>query len=156
MKFSPKAIASLRAAIGAFIVILSLGLITDNIGINLMIASFGSTCAIVFALPDSPAARARNIMFSYITSAVIAYLLYQTFGYHVAIMALGVAVSIFLMMYENLIHPPAAGIPIFFYYIKPEPEFLLFPILTGCVAIIIARKIFKKLHKTKQKSTHKM
>lgn len=144
IKPSRKTILSFKAASAAFCVILLLGLVTGNTGVNLMIASFGSTCAIVFAMPKSPAARARNIIFTYTTSAATAFALYYIFGYATPVMALGVGISIFLMMYENLIHPPAAGIPIFFYYIKPQPEFLLFPILTGCIIIIIARKLYKK------------
>ncbi len=135
---------SIKAGIAAFAVILFLGLFTEHTYFNLMIASFGSTCAIVFAMPKSPASRARNIIFSYTTTSVIAFLLYYILGYEAWVMALCVGLSVFLMIYENLIHPPAAGIPIFFYYIKPEPEFLLFPILSGCVVIIIARKLYKK------------
>ena len=74
---------------------------------------------------------------------MLAYILYHLGGYNIYMMALGVGLAVFLMMYENLIHPPAAGIPIFFYYIKPEPEFLLFPIFAGCAVILLARKIYK-------------
>lgn len=141
---SKKTKESLKAGAAAFAMILLLGLITQTTYLNLMIASFGSTCAIVFAMPKSPAARARNIIFTYTTTSIAAFLLFHLLGYHMWVMAFCVGLSVFLMIYENLIHPPAAGIPIFFYYIKPEPEFLLFPILGGCVVIIVARKLYKE------------
>jgi CBS-domain-containing membrane protein len=134
---------SIKAALAAFAVIFLLSAVTNNTPFNLMIASFGSTCAIVFAMPKSAASRARNIIFTYTTTSLASFLLYLLFGYATWVMALCVGLSVFLMIYENLVHPPAAGIPIFFYYIKPEPEFLLFPILSGCVVIIIARKLYK-------------
>ena len=148
-KLHKKTKNSLKASIAAFIVIAVLGLITEYTHFNMIIAPLGSTCAIVFGMPNSPAARARNILFTYIMASVTAYLLYYFFGYHVIVMAAGVAIAVYLMIYENLIHPPAAGIPIFFYYIKPQPEFLLFPILSGCVVILIARKIYRKLWMTR-------
>ena len=50
---------SFIAAAAAFAVILLLGLATEFTGYGLMLASFGSTCAIVFTMPKSPAARAQ-------------------------------------------------------------------------------------------------
>lgn len=141
--FKKKTKDSAVAGIASFLTIFILAWLTDNTGFNFLMAPFGATTALVYTLPKAQISQAKNILFGYTSASAVSFLLFHFLGYEESVMALGVGIAVFLMMFERIVHPPAVSIPVFFYYVKPEPEFLLFPILSGCVVIIILRKTFK-------------
>ncbi|MFY7842148.1 MAG: HPP family protein, partial [Actinomycetes bacterium] len=54
--------AMLIGVIGATIGIIALQFITNASGVELVAASFGATFILIFALPDSPVVKPKNIV----------------------------------------------------------------------------------------------
>jgi CBS-domain-containing membrane protein len=60
---------SVVAGTGGFIAILVLASSSAGIGANLLIAPFGASCVLVFAIPQSPLAQPRNVIGGHLISA---------------------------------------------------------------------------------------
>ncbi len=70
----------LLGAIGATIGIILLQFISTTADIALLIAPFGATFVLVFALPDSPVVKPRKIVGGYLISTVIGLIIYELLG----------------------------------------------------------------------------
>ena len=70
----------LLGVLGATIGIIALQFITNASGVELVAASFGATFVLIFALPDSPVVKPRNIIGGYLISTSIALLVFEFIG----------------------------------------------------------------------------
>ncbi len=115
-----------------------------------LIASFGSSMVLLYGYPESPFAQPKNIFFGHlVTSAVgIFFLNLVPLPLYILIpIAVGFGVS--LMIILNVTHPPAGGNPIIVIIGSVSFDYILNPIITGSIiilifGIIINRFILKK------------
>jgi CBS-domain-containing membrane protein len=70
----------IKAGVGAFITILFLAEMSWHLGTTLLIAPFGASCVLVFAVPQSPFAQPRNVIGGHLISATIGLLVFHTLG----------------------------------------------------------------------------
>jgi CBS-domain-containing membrane protein len=112
--------------------------------------SFGSSMVLLFGFPESPFAQPKNIFFGHLVTALVGVVFVTLVPLPLYInIALAVGVGIFLMILLNIVHPPAGGNPIMVIIGSVSYDYLLSPIIFGCIiiislAILINRFLLKK------------
>ena len=103
-----------------------------------LIASFGSSMVLLYGYPDSPFAQPKNIFFGHLlTSAVgLVFLNLIPLPLYLTI-PLAVGFGVGLMILFNVTHPPAGGNPIIVIMGSVSLDYLLNPIITGSIIILI-------------------
>ena len=110
-----------------------------------LIASFGSTMVILYGYPDSPFAQPKNIFFGHLLSSFVGVLFISFIQLPLfIILPLGVGFGVGLMILLNVTHPPAGGNPIIVIIGSVSFDYLLSPVITGSVIIIIFAIIINK------------
>jgi len=121
----------------AFVIgVLSLLTFDSPLGVWLLF-SFGSSSLILFVFHDSEFAKAKNVFFGHLISIIIGISFNNFMGISFISLGLSVGLSVTLMMYFKIIHPPAAANPLIALFADVSYEFILFPVITGSVVLII-------------------
>ena len=150
MKFIKGLIATepLIASLGAFLCISIIAFVHSFDAFNIwLIPPFGATMVLVMAVHESPLAQPKNIFFGHILSAASGVLIYSILGMSFLTIGLAVAVSVWAMMVTKTIHPPAGANPIIVIMGGKGLSFILLPVATGAIIIILFAIIFNKLLK---------
>ena len=144
-----------QSFLAGFFSIITIGVLTiltykTEFGIFL-IASFGSSMVLLYGYPESPFAQPKNIFFGHLLTAIVGLI----FLYFVPlplflIIPLAVGFGVSLMILLNVTHPPAGGNPIIVIMGSVSIDYLLNPVITGTIiillfGIIINRLILKKI-----------
>ena len=140
-KFDPL-IAGIAASV--IIGILSFLSFETSTGFWLMF-SFGSTTLIVLIFYESEFAQPSNIFFGHLLGIVIGILFNKFFGISFITLGLSVGATVTLMMYLKIIHPPAAANPLIALFADVSLNYIIFPVMTGSVVIIILSVLINKL-----------
>lgn len=135
------------AGIGAFLAILALMLLQAALDLPWLMASFGASCLIVFALPDSPLAQPRNVIGGHALAAAAGLLVAEAFGVSMWSMALAVALAIMVMLWTRTPHPPAGANPLIVMMGGTSWDFLLFPVLSGALVLVAVACLVHKSHR---------
>lgn len=138
-------------ALGALIAVLVLLAFEHTTDLTMLMAPFGASCVIVFALPDSPLARPRNVIGGHAISALTGLIVYHTFGNHMWSIAIAVALSVYLMQVTGTIHPPAGADPIVVILAGAGWSFLFTPVLAGAVILVGLAAVYRQLLKRRTK-----
>jgi len=146
----------LLGGLGAGVTIVILAYITfesilagTNYGLWLT-ASFGSSVVVVFGYPENEFSQPKNVLFSHLICAFVGIVFITLFKISqdrtIFFLILGVAVgiSVMLMMVFKITHPPAGGNTIVVILAQESFQFLIFPIMTGAVTIIIGGVIYNR------------
>jgi CBS-domain-containing membrane protein len=140
---APKAIA--LAAAGGFIAIALVALLTQASGNAWVLGSLGASCVMLFGFPDLPFSQPRHVIGGHVLSSAIGLLCLGVFGATWWGMALALGLALAAMMLLRVPHPPAGSNPIIIFLSAPSWGFLVFPTLTGAVAIVIVALIYNNL-----------
>ena len=105
-------------------------------GIVWLMAPFGASAVILFALPDSPLAQPRNVVVGHFLSALVGLVFLKLAGPHWWSMAAAVASAIALMQISRTLHPPAGANPLVVMAAGAGWGFLFSPVLIGAVAMV--------------------
>ncbi|MEI9996953.1 MAG: HPP family protein [Rhizomicrobium sp.] len=124
------------SGLGGFIVVFLLAQATASLHTVLLIAPFGASCVLVFALPHSPLAQPRNVIGGHLVSATVGVCVCALFGAVPWSFGLAVGLAIALMELTGTLHPPAGADPIVVILAKAGWMFLLSPVLAGAVLIV--------------------
>lgn len=142
-------ITSLRAALlagaGAMLCISSLALLQHWQHSLLIMAPFGATMVILFALPDSPLAQPRNIIGGHLLTTLIGLLMLHYAEVSPLTLGLATGLGVSLMVLTNTLHPPAGANPLLVMLTVPEWGFLLTPVLSGAVLIVLFGVIYHRM-----------
>ena len=123
-----------------------LTVLTYKSALGLFIAgSFGSSMVLLFGFPESPFAQPKNVFFGHLVTALVGviFVTWVPLPMYVNI-ALAVGVGIFFMILLNIVHPPAGGNPIMVIIGSVSYDYLLSPIIYGCIIIISLAILIKK------------
>ena len=130
-----------KSLIAALFSTLTIGVLTlltykTEYGIFL-IASFGSSMVLLYGYPESPFAQPKNIFFGHLLTAFVGVLFVHI---HLPIyisIPLAVGIGVGLMIFLGITHPPAGGNPIIVIIGGVSFNYLLSPIITGSVIVLI-------------------
>ena len=107
--------------------------------------SFGSTTLIVLIFYESEFAQPSNIFFGHLLGIILGILFNEFFGISFITLGLAVGSTITLMMYLNIIHPPAAANPLIALFADVSLNYIIFPVIVGSILIIILSFIINKI-----------
>jgi len=115
-----------------------LTILTYKSALGLFIAgSFGSSMVLLFGFPESPFAQPKNVFFGHLVTALVGVIFVTLIPLPIFVnIALAVGVGIFLMILFNIVHPPAGGNPIMVIIGSVSYDYLISPIIFGCIIII--------------------
>ena len=107
--------------------------------------SFGSSMVLLFGFPESPFAQPKNVFFGHLVTALVGVVFVALVPLPMFInIALAVGVGIFFMILLNIVHPPAGGNPIMVIIGSVSYDYLLSPIIFGCIIILLLAIIVNK------------
>lgn len=106
--------------------------------------SFGSTTLIVLIFFKSEFAQPGNIFFGHLLGIIIGILFNEFLGISFITLGLAVGVTVTLMMYLKVVHPPAAANPLIALFADVSIEYIIFPVITGTIIIIFLSVIINK------------
>ena len=140
-KFEP-----IASGISAAIVISVLAYLTieTSSGIWLML-SFGATVFLVFVLYDLETAQPKNIFFGHLISILVGIIFNETVGLSFYSLGLSVGIAVVLMVYFKVMHPPAASNPLVALTMDLSFDFILFPVITGTIIIILMSVLINRI-----------
>lgn len=101
-----------------------------------LMAPFGATMVILFALPQSPLARPRNILLGHLLTTATGIAVMTAWGVTPWSLGLAVGLSVALMMLSGTTHPPAGANPLVVMLAGESWSFLVNPVLIGAVTIL--------------------
>lgn len=129
---------ALIAGLGATVCISTLALLSQHSpGALWLMAPFGATMVIMFALPNSPLAHPRNIIGGHLLTSLVGLCLLYGLGVSPLTLGLGVGIALMLMMLTHTTHPPAGANPLLIMLTGQHWDFLLTPVLSGSVLIVL-------------------
>ncbi len=123
-----------------------LTILTYKSALGLFIAgSFGSSMVLLFGFPESPFAQPKNVFFGHLVTSLVGviFVTFVPLPIYVNI-ALAVGVGIFFMILLNIVHPPAGGNPIMVIIGSVSYDYLISPIIFGCIIIILLAILINK------------
>ena len=106
--------------------------------------SFGSSTLIVLIFYESEFAQPVNIFFGHLLGIVVGILFNELVGISFISLGLSVGLTVTLMMYLKVIHPPAAANPLIALFADVSLNYIFFPVIVGSLTIIILSIIINK------------
>ena len=118
-----------------------------------LIAPFGASAVLVFAVPNSPLSQPRNVFFGNVTAALVGCIVEAIFHGRLPWLAPGLAVggAIAAMALTGCLHPPAGAVALTALARDPvgKPHGFLFvamPAATGSALLVVMAMIFNNIH----------
>tara|TARA_B100000073_G_scaffold309990_1_gene282097 strand:+ start:384 stop:848 length:465 start_codon:yes stop_codon:yes gene_type:complete len=140
----------LKATIAGLFSIITIGVLTfltykTEFGIFL-IASFGSTMVLLYGYPESPFAQPKNIFFGHLITSLagLIFLFFIPLPLYINL-PLAVGAGVALMILLNVTHPPAGGNPIIVIMGSVSLDYLINPIISGTIIVLVFGVILNRL-----------
>ena len=138
-----------KAIIAGFFSTVTIGVLTvltykSTLG-YFIAGSFGSSMVLLFGFPESPFAQPKNVFFGHLCTALVGVIFVNFVPLPIYInIALGVGIGVFLMILLNIVHPPAGGNPIMVIIGSASYDYLINPIIFGCIIILLLAILVNK------------
>lgn len=131
-------------SLGALCALLLLGLLSIWSHQVWIVAPLGASSVLLFGYPRSPLAQPRNLVLGNGLGALVGVLLGQWLGRGPLVLALAVALTILLGQQLRCLHPPAGGMAFLVVYLGSAWGFLLFPVLSGSLLLVLLAWAFSR------------
>jgi CBS-domain-containing membrane protein len=135
----------LKSGLGGLLAIAAVHLLGDWSGQVLIMAPFGATCVLLFAVPDSPLSQPANVVGGHLVASTIGLLLAAVLPAQWWGISLAVGVAIAAMSALRVTHPPAGADPIVIFLSDTTATYLLAPVLLGSLVLVAAAMVFHRL-----------
>lgn len=112
----------------------------------LLIAPFGASAFLIFAVPNSPLAQPWSVLVGNGLSALVALAVLQLPLPAIAIASLAVTLAVFAMAATRSLHPPAGAIALFTALSAPAAGwgFVIAPVLGGSLALVVTGLLWNR------------
>ncbi|MGR5147886.1 HPP family protein [Photobacterium alginatilyticum] len=110
-----------------------------------LMAPFGATAVLVFGLPDSPLAKAKNVIAGHFLTALIGVFFVEFIGVYPWSLALATGLAITTMLLTKTTHPPAGANPMLIMLTGQSWPFLITPVLIGASSIVCLGVVLNKI-----------
>lgn len=137
--------AILLAGLGTFFVVAVIAWWGENTALPLLIASLGSSCALVFILPSSPLAQPANVVGGQLIctlSGLVTALVLPTAWWSIS---LAVGISVIVMTLLRVTHPPAGANAIIVMTTAATWTEAVVPIGIGALGIVVLASIYFRI-----------
>ena len=99
---------------------------------------------LLFGFPESPFAQPKNVFFGHLLTALVGVFFVHLVPLPIYInIAVAVGIGVFVMIFINIVHPPAGGNPIMVIIGSASYDYLINPIIFGCIIILLLAIINK-------------
>ena len=138
-----------KALIAGFFSTLTIGVLTvltykSTLG-YFIAGSFGSSMVLLFGFPESPFAQPKNVFFGHLLTALVGVVFVNYIPLPIYMnIAIAVGAGVFLMILLNVVHPPAGGNPIMVIIGSASYDYLINPIIFGCIIILLLAILINK------------
>jgi len=138
-----------KAIIAGFFSTVTIGVLTiltykSTLG-YFIAGSFGSSMVLLFGFPESPFAQPKNVFFGHLCTALVGVIFVHFVPLPIYInIALAVGAGVFFMILLNIVHPPAGGNPIMVIIGSASYNYLINPIIFGCIIILLMAILVNK------------
>jgi CBS-domain-containing membrane protein len=138
-----------KALIAGFFSAITIGVLTiltykSTLG-YFIAGSFGSSMVLLFGFPESPFAQPKNVFFGHLCTALVGVIFVNFVPLPIYMnIALGVGAGVFFMILLNIVHPPAGGNPIMVIIGSASYDYLINPIIFGCIIILLLAILINK------------
>ena len=138
-----------KALIAGFFSTITIGVLTvltykSTLG-YFIAASVGSSMVLLFGFPESPFAQPKNVFFGHLLTALTGVLFVNFIPLPIYMsIAFAVGIGVFLMILLDVVHPPAGGNPIIVIIGSASYDYLINPIIFGCIIILLLAIIINK------------
>lgn len=112
---------------------------------KLILGSFGASCLLIFAYPNSPFAQPRNVIGGHFIASLTGLVFLTFLGATWWTMALAVGTAIALMLLARMPHPPAGSNPLIVMTAGAGWDFLWTPTLFGSLMLVLVALIYNNL-----------
>ena len=140
-------IKGLIAGLFSTITIAALTLLTYKTQYGIfLIASFGSSMVLLYGYPENTFAQPKNILFGHVLTTICGmfFLYFVPLPIYITI-PLAVGLGVGLMIVLGVTHPPAGGNPIIVIMGSVSLDYLINPIISGTIIILVFGIILNRL-----------
>ncbi len=138
-----------KAGLGGALGIAGIGLLGDLTAMPLLLAPFGASSVLLFALPDSPLSQPANVIGGHIIAALmslaLASLLPHTWW--AAGMAVGLVIAVTAAL--RLTHPPAGADPLVVFLGAPAADVFMGSVIVGSLFLVVTAVLIHRLPPTR-------
>lgn len=138
----------IAAFVGGALGIGLLAFLASAYGAPLLMAPFGATCVLLFAIPDSPLAQPRNVIGGHVVATAIGLAAVHTLPSISPVeMGIVVGLAIAAMQLTRSVHPPAGADPLVVMALGPTVpwSFLVMPALAGALILVLIALVVNNL-----------
>lgn len=138
---------ALLAGLGGLIAIGLVGALSVYAGTPLLMAPFGASCVLLFSVHASPLSQPMNLVAGHVVSTAVGLALRAVLPNEWWAVALAVGLAIALMSALRITHPPAGADPIVVFAADPGWHYLLFPVLSGALCLVIIGSLYHRANR---------
>lgn len=113
-------------------------------GQPLIAAPLGASTVLLFGYPASPLAQPRNIVLGNLVGSLLSVAAVAWLGQSPAVIALVVGLTILLSQLLRCVHPPAGGLAFLGVALGAGPWFVVFPVLSGSLLLVLIALAFSR------------
>lgn len=139
---------TILAGVGGAVAIAALGIAPESGPVTLLMAGFGATCVLVFALPTAPLSQPANVVGGHLVTTLAGLSVAGLLPVSWWSTALAVGAGIALMVALRVTHPPAGANPIVVMSGAVGWDFAIDPVLIGSIALVVVAMVFHRLSGT--------
>ncbi|QEY26683.1 HPP family protein [Neisseria zalophi] len=142
------------AWLGGFFAAAMLGITQDLSGFPMIVGSFGASCLLIFAYPNSPLSQPRNVIGGHFVASLTGLVFLNFIGVYWWSMAAAVATAIALMLILRVPHAPAGSNPFIVMMAGAHWDFLITPTLLGSIVVVLIALIHNNIGKDRRYPTY--